>query len=147
MPNPQFVSRSSRGERLLFAVALFFLTAIPLPAQFNSWTKPTSGNWEEPFWSLGVPPNISQSGVMFTNEGWKALAITSTTVRDFPSSLRIARLTVASPSNTFNTLLLNFAGVQSPFIVEDFFRLGSNSTFITLSSALHVGQNFYIDGT
>ena len=41
----------------------------------NSWTKPTSGNWQEPYWSLGALPSINEAAVMFTNGGYKALAI------------------------------------------------------------------------
>ena len=83
-------------------------------AQTNSWTKPTSGLWHEPFWSLGVLPDGSQSHIMFTNAGWKALAIDQVTARDYRDSLRIPGLTIASPTNTMNTLLLNYAGFQSP---------------------------------
>jgi hypothetical protein len=115
-------------------------------AQTNSWTKPTSGDWHEPFWSLSLP-DASQSHIMFTNAGWKALAINGVTARDFPDSLNIQRLTVASPTNTMNTLLLNFVGVQSPLRVADFLNLGSNSVLLTLSSAIEVGSNFVVDGT
>lgn len=116
-------------------------------AQTNSWTKPTSGNWHEAFWSLGVLPAADQTHIMFTNAGWKALAINSVTARDFPGSLNIPRLTVASPTNTMNTLLLNFVGVQSPLRVAESFELGSNTVLLALSSALEVGDNFFIDGT
>ena len=116
-------------------------------AQTNSWTKPNSGLWHEAFWSLGVLPAASQSHIFFTNAGWKALAVDSVTARDFPDSLTIPRLTVASPTNTMNTLLLNFAGVQTPLRVAESFELGSNSVLLTLSSALEVGDDFFVDGT
>ena len=64
--------------------------------QVNSWTKPTSGYWEELYWSLGVRPAFDHS-IMFTNEGWKALAIGASTAQNFPSTMQIARLTVLSP--------------------------------------------------
>jgi hypothetical protein len=132
-------------NRLIITATLLF--AINGPAQTNSWTKPTSGDWHEPFWSLGVLPDASQSHIMFTNAGWKALAITRITSRDFPDSLNIPRLTVASPTNTVNTLLLNYAGVQSPLRVADFLELGSNAFLVTLSSAIEVGADFFVDGT
>ena len=116
-------------------------------AQTNSWTKPTSGFWHEPFWSLGVLPDASQSHIMFTNAGWKALAIDQVTARDYRDSMHIQRLTVASPTNTMNTLLLNYAGFQTPLLVNDSVHLGSNSVLLTLSSVLQVGQNFVVDGT
>jgi len=83
---------------------------------------------------------------MFTNAGWKALAIDRLTARDYPASLSIPRLTVASPTNTMNTLLLNFAGVESPLRVSNDFDLGSNSVLLTLSSALEVGNDFLVNG-
>ena len=116
-------------------------------AQTNSWTKLNSGLWHEAFWSLGVLPAASQSHIFFTNAGWKALAVDSVTARDFPDSLTIPRLTVASPTNTMNTLLLNFAGVQTPLRVAESFELGSNSVLLTLLSALEVGDDFFVDGT
>ncbi len=116
-------------------------------AQTNSWTKPTSGFWHEPFWSLGVLPHASQSHIMFTNAGWKALAIDQVTARDYRDSLRIPHLTIASPTNTMNTLLLNYAGFQSPLLVTDSVFLGSNSVLLTLGSVLQIGQDFRVDGT
>jgi hypothetical protein len=127
--------------------ATLFSCAICALAQTNSWTKTTSGDWHEQFWSLGVLPDASQTHIMFTNAGWKALAIDRVTSRDFPDSLNIPRLTVASPTNTVNTLLLNFAGVESPLRVADFLNLGSNAFLLTLSSGIEVGQNFLVDGT
>jgi hypothetical protein len=132
-------------NRLMVTVALSF--AVSGPAQTNSWTKSTSGDWHEAFWSLGVLPGPDQDHIMFTNEGWKALAITRVTSQDFPDSLNIPRLTVASPTNTVNTLLLNFAGVDSPLRVGDFLYLGSNAFLLTLSSGIQVGQDFRVDGT
>lgn len=130
----------------------FAITAISLfnfanaYGQANSWTKPTSGNWEELHWSLGVRPAFDHA-IQFTNEGWKALAIGPTTVRDYPSTMQIFYLTVLSPTNSFNTLMLNHAGVQTPLRVSQNFYLGSNSVFLSLSSGLQVGNVFTIDGT
>ena len=114
--------------------------------QVNSWTKPTSGYWEELYWSLGVRPAFDHS-IMFTNEGWKALAIGASTVANFPSTMQITRLTVLSPTNSYNTLLLNFAGVQTPLRISENFYLGSNSVLLSLSSGLQVGNEFRSDGT
>jgi hypothetical protein len=136
---------SKRSWIAALMIATLF-THSSAPAQFNSWTKTSSGSWEEPFWSLGVLPSTSQSGVLVTNEGWKAVAITATTARDYPDSLKMNRLTVLSPANTFNTLLLNHAGVASPVEIGDFLRVGSNSAVVALSSALHVRGAFFIDG-
>src|SRR5687767_14888943 len=118
---PQLKIRSVLGCPLF---AFLVSVATPASAQVNSWTKPTSGFWHEPFWSLGILSDNSQSEIMFTNSGWKALAIDATTAGDFPASLRIQRMTVASPTNTVNTFMLNHAGVQSPLQIADSLYVG-----------------------
>src|SRR4051812_36387339 len=63
-------------------------------AQVNSWTNPTSGNWDDQTaWSLGVLPTSSQS-VMITNSGWKAVAINASTPVNFPASMTVSNLTI-----------------------------------------------------
>jgi hypothetical protein len=115
-------------------------------AQVNSWTNPASGNWHDPSWSLGVLPNSSQH-IMVTNSGWKAVAVTRATALNHPSSLNIRNLTVSSPVDSFNTLMLNFAGRESPLRVTESFHLHTNSAFLTLDSGLQVGNTFTVDGT
>jgi hypothetical protein len=117
------------------------------PDQVNSWTSPASGNWHDPSWSLGVLPNSSQSHIMITNSGWKAVAINRTTALNHPDSLNISNLTVSSPSNSFNTFMLNFSGREWPLRIAESFHLGSNSVFRTLDSGLQVGNVFMVDGT
>src|SRR6266403_2208859 len=77
----------------LFGLATLALTA---DAQVNSWTNPVSGYWQDPFWSLGVLPGPGQT-IMFTNAGWKALAIGPGTAEEFPQTLNVDSVTVASP--------------------------------------------------
>src|SRR3954465_7490621 len=84
----------------------------------NSWTKPTSGNWEEPYWSLGQIPNHNQDGVAFNNPGWKALAIGANTSANFADSLWIKNLLVESPTDSANQLLLNYAGLAVPLRID-----------------------------
>ena len=127
-------------------VTFSFFVALTGAAQVNSRTNPASGNWHDPSWSLGVLPNSSQTAIMVTNSGWKAVAVTRTTATSFPSSLNIRNLTVSSPVDSFNTLMLNFAGRESPLRVAESFHLGSNSVFLTLDSGLRVGNAFNIDG-
>src|SRR5688572_7597634 len=85
-------------RRRWFSVSLLFFVAVGrVVADTNSWTKPGSGNWEElASWSLGVLPDATQS-VMFTNAGWKALAIGANTARNFPQSMRVQSLRVDAP--------------------------------------------------
>ncbi len=133
-------------KRSLSMSAVALTLSASLHAQVNSWIKPSSGRWEEPFWSLGTPPDFTQSGVMFSN-GWQALAIGAATVRDRPDSLRIQEMTVLAPPNASNTFLLNYAGLQMPLDILRNFTLGSNSFLLTLASKLRVGGDFLISGT
>jgi hypothetical protein len=111
----------------------------------NSWTKPTSGNWEEPFWSLGVLPSITQGAIEFRNPGFKALAIAPSTTANFPGSLSIQNLTVDAPAGSANQLLLNYAGVNVPLNVASNFVVGPNASLVSYFSSLQA-QMFSLNG-
>jgi hypothetical protein len=115
--------------------------------EVNSWTKPVSGNWEEPYWSRGAP-NTNHT-IMFTNAGWKALAIGASTVASAPQSLNVNAIQISSPTNSFNTLLLNYAG-QTPLRANSLI-VGGNSAVVMLQSALQVNASgtsaFSVNGT
>src|SRR5438105_1692621 len=86
----------------------------PLLAQStNSWTNTTSGNWEDSHWSLGVLPGAGQS-ILVTNQGWKAIAIGPATAQNFSQTLNPYSVTLSSPTDSFNLLLLNYVGFQTP---------------------------------
>jgi hypothetical protein len=119
------------GKSLL---VLSFGLPLSTLGQVNSWTKPSSGYWEEPYWSLGVLPTNGQD-VAIDNEGWKAVAIGPTTTQNFPESLTLHSLAVASPSNSYNVLLMNYAGLQTPLRTR-FLTVASNSAMTMLYSAL-----------
>src|SRR5436189_1981202 len=101
-------------SRLKYATILCsvgVLLTVSSQAQTNVWTKTTSGNWEEPFWSLGTLPNSTQS-VAIVNSGSKAVAINASTAQNFPASLTVSNLTVRNVGvNDTNTLLVNFVGM------------------------------------
>ena len=126
-------------------VVLSIFCSMNCGAQINSWTKTTSGYWEEPFWSLGVLPSSTQSGLVFDNPGFKALAIGSSTVSSHPESLTNNNLTVSSPAGSLNTLLLNYPGLATPLQVTDTFYLGSNARLVSFHGGLRV-DTFLIDG-
>lgn len=105
-------------------------------AQVNSWTSPTSGNWEDPSWSLGILPGTNQA-ILLTNAGWKAVQISPNTVQNFPQTLNVNSIDISSPTNTFNTLLLNYAGLDSPLTVQSV-SVESNSAMTMYSSALQL---------
>ncbi len=143
--------------KTLHGLGLFLFVCTP-PALLsetpvNSWLKPTSGYWEEQtFWSLGVLPDATQS-VVFTNAGWKALAIGPNTAQNFPQSMQIQDLQIASPTNSFNVLLLNYSGFEVPLQMTSL-NIGTNSSVVALSSMLEVntdttgsGGNVFLAGT
>src|SRR5262249_12811679 len=83
----------------------------------NSWTKPTSGYWEEGYWSCGHLP-YPDDVVSFANNGWTALAIGASTTANSPDSLSVYSLTIAAPYGSSNTLLLNYAGTNVALLVQ-----------------------------
>ncbi len=120
-------------------VALASTTVSPaLRADTNEWLKPDSGYWEEPYWSLGRLP-ASQDVVLFENPGFKALAVGHSTVTSAPQSLSMQSLTIGAPSNSFNQLLLNWAGFTVPVSVSSNLVIGSNGALVSHSSALVAG--------
>ncbi len=107
----------------IFTVSLFYFSQTA-DANTNAWTKPTDGFWQEPFWSLGVLPDSSQS-IVITNPGTRTVEINATTAQNFPSSLVVNDLLMRGS----NTLVLNQLPANSPFQVL------SNGAF----SALNLG--------
>ena len=106
-------------------------------ADANSWLKPTSGNWEEPYWSQGILPNYGHA-VMITNAGWKAVQIAPSTAQYYPDSLTVYSITVASPVDSYNSLLLNYAGFDRPVTANYNITVGPNAAITMFSSALRL---------
>lgn len=132
-------SRTVAKKRMLclFMFVLAF-TSNSIFAQTNSWTNPTSGNWDDPSsWSLGTLPGSSQS-IFITNSGWKAVAITPSTPINFPDSMTVSDLTILGSSNTENTLLLNYAGTTIPLTVLNGITLQDDGRIVNFDSALVV---------
>jgi hypothetical protein len=130
--------------RVLFALGVTSSICLNAPmlaaGAENSWIKPTSGFWEEPAsWSLGVLPDATQS-VMFTNAGWKALAIGANTAQNFPQSMRVQSLRVGAPVDSFNTLLMNWSGFEQPLQTTSL-TVGSNSFVVVRGSVLEVDSS------
>src|ERR1044071_6195026 len=104
--------------------------------QPNAWTNPTSGNWEDPYWSLGVRPGPGQS-IQLTNTGWKAVCISPNTVANFSQSLNPSSIYLGGYTDSFNLLLLNYAGFAVPLTVNSLV-IGTNSGVTALASARNV---------
>jgi hypothetical protein len=101
----------------------------------NVWTKPTSGRWEQPFWSCDQLPSMDQPWIAFTNSGRKVLEIDRHTAAKSPNSLTVRKLTVEAPAGSSNQLLLNYAGTNVPLTVQ-WLRLGTNASLASYYSAL-----------
>jgi hypothetical protein len=114
-------------------------------AATNFWTKPTSGYWEEPFWSVGDLPSHAQPAIVFNNPGFKALAIGTNATTRYTNSLWIQNLLVDAPAGSANQLLLNFAQLNVPLRIDQDLRVGTNASLVNHFSALQAG-NFYLDG-
>src|SRR5436190_4386739 len=126
-------------RKCFFVPLAFFIPISPGVAATNSWTKPTSGYWEEQaYWSLGVLPDATQD-VVFTNAGWKALAIGSSTAQNFPQSMTVQSVRVGAPVDSKNNLLLNFSGFEQP-LQSGAITVDRNGAVVMQSSSLHVLQ-------
>lgn len=128
-------------------VLFFASTPVFADPLMNTWTNSTSGYWEDPDWSLGTLPGPNQA-ILFTNAGWKALAIGPNTAQNYPQTMDVDSITVASPTNSINLLLLNYAGYQTP-LTANTITLGSNTLMTILASVLNmtntVSTNYCLD--
>lgn len=124
---------------------LFTTSGITASAQTNSWTSSGSGYWEDSDWLLGILPGTNQT-ILLTNAGWKAVAIGANTVSNFPQTLTVDSITLSAPSNSYNTLLLNYAGLQTPLIASNL-TVGSNCAVVVEASALEVPSLLSLSGT
>src|SRR2546430_10988462 len=117
----------------LLSGCLTVVAASPLAATINSWIKPASGDWQDQTaWSLGVLPAPDQT-IMLTNQGWKAVAIGPATSQNFPESLNVASVSLGGSTDSFNLLLLNYAGFETPFLAGSV-NVGTNSGITALAS-------------
>ncbi len=118
-----------------------FLCAVHTPSveaqdsSTNSWTKPTSGLWEEPFWSSGALPAPEQRLITITNAGSKTVEIGPTTTANFSNALSVFALKIDSPPDSVNQLVLNNAGTNVPLDVL-FFTVGTNASLASYASAV-----------
>src|SRR5437016_1120827 len=130
---------------LLVTFPLFLFTISSQAEGTNSWSKPRSGNWDDPpAWSLGVLPSSSQQ-VLITNSVWKAVAINPATPINFPDSMTVESLTIRGAWDTMTTLLLNYAGTAVPLTVLNGLTLQDMARIVNFNSGLVVqGGTFVI---
>lgn len=135
-----------RAVSFIIASLTLFISASAF-AQTNSWINQTSGKWEDASsWSLGAPPGAGQS-VLVANHGWKAVAIDNNTAANFPQSMSINALTVISPgTDTVNTVLLNYAGLQTPLTIASNIDIGKDTAMVILESAIQMPSGYFSVG-
>ena len=133
------------ARSLALAIATLLCITHSSSAQTNSWIASGSGNWQDSSWSLGLLPGANQD-IAITNAGWKAIAIGPNTAANFLPTLTVDSITISSPTNTVNSLLLNFVGVGSPLIANSV-TLNENSVITLNSSSLQVRSNMSVGGT
>jgi len=123
---------------LVFSILGFVCTARAQTT--NSWIKPGSGDWQDASaWSLESLPAPGQT-IMLTNQGWKAIAIGPATSQNFPESLNVAAVILGGNTDSFNLLLLNYAGYETPLLAGSV-NAGTNSGITALASVLTVSSN------
>ncbi len=127
------VSRAVSLRALIFFALCLCCFTNRARAQTNSWTNSASGNWQDPYWSLGELPGTNQA-ILFTNAGSKTLTIDSSTVQSFPDTLSIGYLTVSAPAGSSNMLVLTNAEFETPI---SGFTIGSNSAAQMYSSSFN----------
>ena len=122
---------------LLFLFTFSSMVVCPGAAgQINAWQNPSSGDWEVASnWSLGMRPGLGQS-VLITNSGWKAVAIGPNAAKKYQDSLAVQTITVSAPTDSFNLLLLNYAG--STPVRANTVTIQSNAALTVLGSTLQV---------
>jgi len=107
----------------------------------NSWTNPVSARWDQSAnWSFATLPASDQT-VNIANAGYKAVNIDGATLANFPASVTVNNLFVAAPTNALSTLLLNYAGLNTPLKVLDNCIIGPNGTIANYSSSFEVDGN------
>jgi hypothetical protein len=141
--------------RLWIPAALLVL-AMTLPGlvhgQMNSWTNATGGKWETGAnWSLGVPPDSTQSAVIITNAGTKAVTIDAVTSASYPATMTITGLAVFAPGPDVNTLRVLDAGTATPLRLWNSCTFGTNTALVVSNSILRLegllGTGFTVDGS
>ena len=124
----------------MVGVAMSLALVSSTSAVTNEWVKPSSGDWEESYWSLGTLPSVSQQAVALRNPGWKAVAINANTAAHYPASLRVNHLIIDAPTDSANQLLLNWAGHNVPFVVRSNLVIGTNGSLVSHFSALRAAN-------
>ena len=98
----------------------------------NSWIG-TTDRWDtNTAWSLGLPPDFTQS-IYITNAGTKTITVDGSTAINASNTLSVTNLTLSAPSNSLNTLLLTNVGTIPLSVHENFTLLSGGALTATNS--------------
>jgi hypothetical protein len=121
----------------------------------DSWSDNTRGTafkWETAAeWSLGVPPSLAQSQILFTNRFVgtgpfaRTVSIDATTASSFPGTMTISNLTLSSPSATLpNELFVSNTGATPLHIINSL--VISNGGIVSITNSTLQVSTFGMNG-
>src|SRR5688572_11771873 len=126
------------SRHLAVTAVLGWLAHSPLQGATNAWTSLVTGNWHDLSWSLNSLPAAAYEAIAITNHESEAVIIGATTAENYPASLQIQNLVIASPPGWTNTLLLNYLAHRDPLTVSDSITVASGGVLMNLFSKLHL---------
>jgi len=135
----------------LIIAAICVVISSAAHAQTNSWINSASGFWQDAnSWSLGMPPNTTQS-LLVTNAGNRTVFIDSSTSSGYSNTLTVSDVILAGQSSAINTLLINNIGVNPPLHVLNSLIVDPGGALLETNSALVVdnaaGGAIDVEGT
>ena len=106
----------------------------------NVWTKSTNGNWSDrSAWSAGRPPAWTH-WVAITNASPKTVEINASSAQDFPDSLAMSHLLIA----TTNTLVVDHLG--APFRIDSGTNIWNGLEVSGGATLRNLGSDIRING-
>lgn len=119
---------------VLSASLLVVISCLLAPAHAEKiWVSPASGFWSDGAnWSGGMPPGIT-SFISITNANTKTVTIDALAPA---TNLTVQMLTLNAPAGATNTLLLNNAGTNNPFILQFGLTMQSGAALHLTNSAM-----------
>jgi hypothetical protein len=125
--------------RSTLVVAAIWMVICPAShAQTNSWTNSASGYWQDATkWSLGLPPDSTQS-MLITNAGGKTVLIDSSTSSGYSNTLTVSDVILAGQTGSTNTLFINNIASNPPLHILNSLIVDPDSSLLMTNSALLV---------
>lgn len=125
-----------------FLVVLVCLL-VPSAHAEKIWLSPVGGSWGNGAnWSGGTPPDDT-AFIRITNANTKTITIDALTPA---TNMTVQMLTMSAPPGTTNTLLLDSAGTNNPFILQTGLTMQNGALLrVTNSALLFQLLNYHVD--